>query len=312
MAGAVDGRQESPQLVVDPADHPVVGGGNLGQVPVGEVVPAVAAPVLVHEPRLAEAGLHGERSGHVGPVVHGVPRFLDHERRVRREQRHPHRPRAVVGSLLEPPDRRLHGGLVAVESGLVALAPEPEAPVERMVLVNRDPHVAPRPRGLDEVATEVGAGLRDARGEDVAPVARHRHVVAGVLQAAQQVGLPGLEQAVEGAMAGGVRIPAGHDRHPTGATHGMLRPGRVEAGAPPGEGVEVGGLRHRVPETPEGVRPELVRSEQQQVRTAHRANGRAAERQVRSRTREGSRSATVAEPTSAIVRSMPDLINSST
>ena len=188
---------------------------------------------------------------------------------MRGQQRHPQRPRPVVGALLQPADGGLDGRLVAVEAGLVALGAEPEAPVQRVVGVDGGPHVAPGPGGLDEVAAEVGAGLGDAGGEHVAPGAGHGHVVAGVPQAPQQVGLPRLEQAVEGPVAGGVRIPAGHDRAPAGAADRVLRPGRVEAGAAPGEGVEVRGLRHRAAEAAEGVGPELVRREQQQVGTPH-------------------------------------------
>ena len=265
LTGAFHRFDDTTELPVDPARHPVVRGNDLGEIFPREVVPAVSGAQRFHESRFSGRGPCRDRLRNECTIVEREPRLLDGERRVREHERDPHEPRLLrrssfVEPLLGSADRRL----VGVDHDLLAARTEIEPTGEAI----GDRGAVPQRTGLrrDEVAAEIGACLGDARREDVAAMARDGDVVPRVAHDAEQVRLPRLQEVRQRPVAGHVRIPPGHHRHPARTAHGMLAERVRETNPALRECVDVGRLSHRVVEAPERIGAQLVGHEQHDVR----------------------------------------------
>ncbi len=221
LTGAFHRVDDPTELPVDPARHPVVRGNDLGEIFAREVVPAVGGAQRFHESRFSGRGLWRDRLRNECTIVEREPRLLDGERRVREHERDPHEPRlsrrsSFVEPLLGGADRRL----VGVDHDLLAARSEIEPTGEAI----GDRGAVPQRTGLrrHEIAAEIGACLGDTRREDVAAMAGDGDVVTRVAHDAEQVRLPRLQEVRQRPVAGHVRIPPGHQRHPARTTHRVL------------------------------------------------------------------------------------------
>ena len=186
---------------------------------------------------------------------------------MREHERDPQQPRLLRGpSFVEPAFRGADRRLVGVDHEVVATRSEVEAP--RQPVGERRQATERAGLGWDEVAAEVGARLGDSRR-----TRRHddREPRRGSRRRAwmrSRFGSCGCNKWVERPMTGDVRIPAGHERHPTRRAHRVLAERVRELHAPCGQRVDVRRARHRIAETPERVGAQLVGHEEHDVRAA--------------------------------------------
>ncbi len=114
---------------------------------------------------------------------------------------------------------------------------------------------------------KVCALLKHARRKRIAARASPRNIIPTILQELQKVGFPGFDEVGESAVAPHMRIPAGKHGDPARAADGVLTKRIGEARTLCSERIQMRRLHNRVAKRTDTVGAQLVRHEDQEIRS---------------------------------------------